>query len=1298
MDLSINKIQQAKQKQISFEGVKSTYHKSGTPVFNFVVPPYNPLQEDAYLELAFLIKKEKSNAFIKPDDSSIKVIKFDEQGQIQINKDVIDKKDIPAFAYRYKFVKKDGSKTRYELDGFKTIDTKNGEKLNLINLGDNYGISPKAGTMYHAFVDSNAIYDKDQGVKNKDTKVSNFSRNHFNKLGGSLKGLDALLKTGELDPYTYIITTPDIGVDPTSSHKYWSNNVYQCVDTDDFKDFNFDLYKSGKRYVADIALTSQSMISPLVAHALKWGSDSPFFHMLKLEKGVSFGVLPKMPEKGKEYEYPTLGIKIVNPKKAGYNRNKPTYIQFYDSRMASKKQLNDSTKLIDNYDSMPDDVFDIVGYPGSVHQFYFEVDPEDKRLDIFKHKNFVPIKDIKNVEKFLSFENFKIMGRQKAAGGTYWDGQVDLVKANLSNPENNKASIDGMLNMRKYLLGVPEYWTELIQSDFILKTAQMNDKEKIAVAKNNKLTDEQIEQIMTSSNSIPSRVLDDNKTVEDYIEEFPLQSIKVSPELAAIFSEPQFKEDFLDTYTYEKLDSMINTIIDEVIPQKYKGNDDYRTYVVKSYANEIIEKLYISAFSPDLINADASIDKEDLKDVTLNSMLNYKPISVDDERMQVVRKLQKSINTSAVHLIRKKIANELSTISLDDFRQAEAIVNMGKAGLNWRIDAAKDIGDLDNIRNDVTTLNELWNDDGKFSGISGFWSDFVKSVKKYNPAALTVLEITCLGDFYKWNDVNSMRKFDTEATNEFLAKTADSLDRIAKKAKNEEIDKNGFSAAANVLRTGKITQKDRSDILKIAEKYYGKDEGRGNYIKVSNASDENRTKILSLFGGITSNAGFYDDYYASFYENHVAYAKEQQFMEKAGATTGSNYDKYFNNLSMFAGVNPEKYENIDYKAGNVSFLRSQTDHLMKFSQPHAVIYSHTFVENQDKPRLAHHLPLDTKLFQAGNLSNCSDEQKRLATEITGRNDYLKINSKAVAVAQIMKEQIEKQYAKNPKAEAKLLAALRNLTNGVEKEGDEPDFDKAEKFGSMAYEDSLPIIFEKAGMYDVDAILDLRYGMMKDSMAIQQSLWQVMNAIVGTPTLFNGMEFIQTGNETSSKNVFQANRGEILHGLKNDKRYAPYYNKMQAISSMYKDPQLSAIREGYPISLKIDKQDDLEMWPLLKYDEYGSKVINVITSNRLPKGTEARLGADNNEVHNINSIEIKDENNVAGLPDGTKLRRKVYDEKTKKYVDDNVQYLVKDGKIVSAKGKIKVDDTVLTFYVPNPRLEKHKYTPSYNGAH
>ena len=52
MDLSINKIQQAKQKQISFEGVKSTYHKSGTPVFNFVVPPYNPLQEDAYLELA----------------------------------------------------------------------------------------------------------------------------------------------------------------------------------------------------------------------------------------------------------------------------------------------------------------------------------------------------------------------------------------------------------------------------------------------------------------------------------------------------------------------------------------------------------------------------------------------------------------------------------------------------------------------------------------------------------------------------------------------------------------------------------------------------------------------------------------------------------------------------------------------------------------------------------------------------------------------------------------------------------------------------------------------------------------------------------------------------------------------------------------------------------------------------------------------------------------------------------------------------------------------------------------------
>lgn len=1285
MDLSINRFQKARQKQISFEGVKSTYNKTAIPVLDFTTPPYNPLKEEAYLELVFLNKKDKSSGYITPDSSDFYVLQFDEKDQIKIKKDFFDKRGIDAFAYRYRFDQKDGSEPRYSLDAFKTIEIKDGEEFNIVNLGKNYGISPKAGTMRHSFVDSDAVV---VDGKVRETLLSEFRRNHFNKLGGSLKGIDELVKNGELAPYRYIITTPDIGVDPTSPHKYWSNNLYQCNNMQDFKDLNFDLYKLGKSYVADGAFTSQGIQSPLVAHALKWGEASPFYYMLKLQDNVALGVLPMMPQEGREYSFPTLGVRVVNPKKPGYNKNKPTYIQFYDSRMASDRQVNDASKLISSYDTVPKEDFEVIGYPDSVHPFYFEVDPDDSRLKVFNDKNAVLIKDIDNARKFLSFDNFKISDRQHASGATFWDGNVDLIKMNLSNPKNTKESIEGMKNARQYILGVASFWTEAIQSDLILRTALLSDEEKAKVAINNDITPEQLEVIKNAPDSLPSSVLSDNKTVSDYIEEFPLQSLEVSPELAAVFSEPQFKKEFLNEETFAWLNDVVESTITEAIPEEYKQDENYKAFAIKAYANEVIKDVLMDSLNP-------VATRNNLEKVTLNSLLSTRPVNVEDERRQVVHRMQKLLSTDSIYSIRKKIADELSKISYEDFRQAEAIVTEGKAGLNWRFDAAKDIADLDAVRTGSSTLHEVWDEGGVLPAVTDFWAGFINNVKKYNPAALTVLEITDFASFYEWNNVESMRKFAPDITNDFLDKTAKSFDKIAKKAKDKE--KEGFRAAAEIIRTGVITEKNRKAVLDIADIYYDEDKSRADYIKESGKPDVNRTKILNLYSGIVSKAGFSADYYPSDYENHVAYVKEQQFLEQVGATTGSNYDKYFNRLSMFAGANPENYEGVSDKAGNVSFLKEQTKHLMKYGQPHTVMYSHVFYENHDKPRLLHVLPLDVKLYLTKNLEYASDEYKKLAAEITGRTDYGEINSKAVAVAQAMKKEIEKEYGDKPEIKNRLLDALKDLANGVVNEGDEPDYRTAEAFGVTPYEITIQMLFKRAGINNKDAMLDFHKGMLAESMDIQQSLWQVVNALVGTPTLYNGAEFAQTGYETPSKNVYVGNRGEILHGLKNDKRYSAYYNKMQAISSLYKDPQLRAIRDGYPVSLEVDKKDGLEMWPLMKYDERGSKVISVITGNRMPKGTESKDGIDNNEVHLVDSIKIKDEKQMPAFPDGTTLRRKIYDSQLAKYVDDNIIYTVKNGEIHSPKGKIKVDDTVMTFYVPNLELEKHKYASLFNGA-
>jgi len=98
-------------------------------------------------------------------------------------------------------------------------------------------------------------------------------------------------------------------------------------------------------------------------------------------------------------------------------------------------------------------------------------------------------------------------------------------------------------------------------------------------------------------------------------------------------------------------------------------------------------------------------------------------------------------------------------------------------------------------------------------------------------------------------------------------------------------------------------------------------------------------------------------------------------------------------------------------------------------------------------------------------------------------------------------------------------------------------------------------------------------MMEDSMTYFERMWQIMNSCIGTPTLYGGNEFAQTGYETPSKNVYLGIRNQVLHDLKEDSRYKKYYNDMQAISGLYnkvidgKRP-LTALRDGAPISLEM----------------------------------------------------------------------------------------------------------------------------------
>ncbi len=1323
MDFSIKNIQS--KKNLNFTGLKGALDVQNNQVFRFVAPPHKK-DENVTLEVALLDFNDELGELERPSDDGFidtiidnngqeKALNFDSTGIIDIpQKDFTDLTS--GFAYRYKITDKQGNFLRYELDKSKTTPIQGSkEKANIISAGANYGVTPKTGNMYHIYKDSYGIVDE-ANKKLQNPQGSDFVRNHFNRLGGSTKGILYVLKnTDELAPYRYIMSTPDIGADNTSSHGYWPNNLYQSNDIEAFEDLNVELFKQGKGYIADGAFTSQSLQSPILHHVLKWGKQSPFYNMLKIDGKLKLGILPNIFKRTPE-ALNNVAVRVVNnPYRINYDKTKPTYMQFYDKRLASNEQLRDNTKLIEKYGKAPEDHYEITTNNDSVYPFYFELDPRGEKIKTFSLMDTLGYKEIiKNQPDFFDFENFTVTDRADASGATFWSGNRDLVKLNLSNPDlADRENIQGMKNARNYLYGVATFWTEDIQSKLILEAAKLPKDELKKVALANDISSERFNEIEKNIDTSSHLTLEEGKTIQDYVKAFPLQSIETSPELSAIFAQPSFNAELFDPKTLEYVVKTVNSILDGAIPDQYKDNDEYKQYVVKTFANKAIKTVLSASMGPAVLDSkNRKFIKENVKNVSLPSMMSAYPIDMKDERDQVVAFIKNNMGFANLSDFSMEVKNELKGISLEDFKLAESIVEQSRAGLNWRFDAAKDIGDMDSVGRSVgssaKSFSDIW--DGE-NGVEAFWTNFIDEIRKYNPSAYIISEIT---DFWSFNnqDGTNYSSFDP---------------------------------------------------------------------KIANA---NRT----LYPEGTP------------FEREIPRLKEARFLENSGSTTSSNYEACFNNLSKFIGVQPEDGSDVSSASGDVKALKDKIDQFIGINQPNIALLSHTFVDNHDKPRLAHCLPLNMQLFLSKSKMADNEEYRKLALQLTQRpeKDINNICSEAVAVGDMFNRQIDRTVKSEDEKQA-LKMALQDLVNGRKAPKEKPNFKRALAFGVAPYEVTIRDLFKNSGIYYTQEDLDkFHYGIMKDSLKGLVALNEMMCAITGTPTIFNGTEFAQTGYETSSKNAYVGNRGIIRHDLKDNPFYKDFYNQMTAVSSMYQKPELSAIRNGFPVSLNsvatqklkseelkdvdngrlkyqldlimshggfealdryfkkgdIDKdtmkatfgiwydnfddfvkyyktpaidiegnpvlddsgkplnhfeavlsareynkekgKDVLTIWPLYKYDENGSRVLSLITNNRLQGN---KLSKDNNfEPKECKApfIEIKDKDGSCPIEDGTILRKLEYDGKSS-YVDSPIEYVVKDGKLQRKDGEpLSINDTVETFYVPKKSRQQAQLRANYHN--
>lgn len=1183
MDLSsINKLKKSDNNaQVAFQGRKSVKDKKGAPRECFFLPHIN-LKKGETLGIEFVrLEKQKDKSYKLDKNATVmrypaltdEFKDFEKGLRTSVEVDVSALKNTGEYGYRFAVYNDKGERLRtFSDDVGVQINHKDGP---FTIVSTRQGFPATEGAMEHIFTDS---YNAKNAPKN-------FERSHFNKAGGNIQGIIEKINNGnELEPYRYIMTTPLIGGGSVSPHMYHPANHFKVSDgtgtKKDFMDLQVACFNKGKGYVLDGAFTSSGYEGVQLKHALKH-KDSPFKYWFKNPEndGYALGVLSDDEETDKY-----TGIRIVNPKHApgyDYNPNMPTYIQFYDTRLVSKEQLEDKGKIIKEYaKSNTDDPYEETTWDDSILSNTFEVDPDSP---LYSTRDTGTLEQWNNdgiLPSILSPKNlpYSFNRKAKVGGTTGWDGNIDLVKLNLSNHSNDPKVIEGSKQAKNQMYNVARYWTEEARNAILMNIAERThyiEGEPLAkyldnIEKTYNLERGSLETLRKNiekedkRDEFPSAKVPDaydykiahekkdgTTLINEAILNFPLESLNFSPELLGILSTPYITpRPNLKCNSYDSRLEIFNKIKDskdeyyspnmkevygEILPSMVReilhniqakgegktdlynanGNDigeltEYGKYFIKVAMDDIMQFCISYALfgedglpakngnSLDFELADNDTDGEG-KHLNLKRLEIYESNS-KNEADAIAKKLKtglKDLRKNEIYIdFQNYLKKKYTTLTLDDYKLADAIIDKTGAGLNWRFDAAKDVGDFEETKGKRISAEDVWDN------VIDFWKPFVKNVRDVNDSAYIVAEVTSLWDYANSN-------------------------------------------------WGKYGNPDKA---------------------------------------------------------------EKMFYEEVGATTGSNYSTFFGLYPHLFGQNIEDGSVKDFRS-MYNFLNQVREFVNPpeekgHSSSEFILGSHVFLDNHDKPRAAHLQALDSALFW-GDFKNDADKERAEEILNTPYNDNM--SSKAVAVAEKYLEYFEARACELHLDESDreiIKDSIIHLANGYsfkDVNDNTSDFKRAEAFGNKPFEITIPHVLkiaEKKGLkLDEQTKEALTNGVFEDMVAPYESkmtaIYDLMTATVGIPTIFAGDEFAQTGSETKSKNWALGCRNLTMHDwLKDPKKFhvRSFYNRLHQTALLAKtSKEMSALANGTPIVIGA-KQNVQSVFDIATKDEVINGLIKLIDND------------------------------------------------------------------------------------------------------
>lgn len=172
---------------------------------------------------------------------------------------------------------------------------------------------------------------------------------------------------------------------------------------------------------------------------------------------------------------------------------------------------------------------------------------------------------------------------------------------------------------------------------------------------------------------------------------------------------------------------------------------EFGRYVLPLIVPAIAKYSIVQALAPDVdtkfdkTTGEISYDYNKLLNTHVESLNLPKAGSAQDEAMLVLNKMKKGIenisNTDKEELT-KAILTSVKNTNAESFKLADLIIDKTQSGLDWRIDATKDIADIDSLKTHKQPFEEI------FSDITRFWSKFSKGVLSENNYSYIVAEVT----------------------------------------------------------------------------------------------------------------------------------------------------------------------------------------------------------------------------------------------------------------------------------------------------------------------------------------------------------------------------------------------------------------------------------------------------------------------------------------------------------------------------------------------------------------------------